>query len=152
MDDIQGLRVIEDVRRLMARYAWLADQKDWTGLAQLFVPGGRFEPHTPDGRVWVTMTSQDEIASTLRSSSGPKDILIHHLFSYEIDVQSPDAAHGVFAMEDLIFRPQDETPPPEFPFRAMHGYGHYHGDFVRTAEGWRIAQLIQTRLRLDLTP
>jgi hypothetical protein len=152
MDEMRTLTIIEETRRLMARYAYLADQKDWSALAQLFAPDGRFEPHLPDGSVWVMMTGRDQISSTLSSSSGPRDVLIHHLFSYEVDVQPPDSAHGVFAMEDLIFRPEDEQPPAEFPFRRMHGYGHYHADFIRCQEEWQIARLVQTRQRLDFTP
>jgi hypothetical protein len=33
----------------------------------------------------------------------------------------------------------------------MHGYGHYHARFVKTDGAWYIAELEQTRLRLDFT-
>jgi SnoaL-like domain len=148
---LQQLATTEDIRILMSRYVYLADHRDWQGLSELFTEDGVFQPHKPDGSVWLTMTGRAQIAETLTASSGPRDVLIHHLFSYEVDVASVDDAHGVFAMEDLVFRPEDEEPPADFPFRSMHGYGHYRGDFVNTLAGWRIARLVQTRLRLDFT-
>jgi hypothetical protein len=33
----------------------------------------------------------------------------------------------------------------------MHGFGHYHGRFVKAGGSWYIAELKQTRLRLDFT-
>jgi hypothetical protein len=41
--------------------------------------------------------------------------------------------------------------PDEFAFTRMEGYGHYHGEFVKTDGAWFIAKLVQTRLRLDFT-
>jgi hypothetical protein len=152
METLQRLLVIEDVRALMAHYVGLADRKDWHGIANLYTGDGVFETHQPDGTLWLRMSGHEEIETTFAAASGAGDVLIHHLLSYEIDVHSPDAAHGVFTMEDMIIRPDDAELPPEFAFRTMHGYGHYHGDFVRTEDGWRVQLLMQTRARLEFTP
>jgi hypothetical protein len=34
--------------------------------------------------------------------------------------------------------------------REINGYGHYHERYVRTGDGWRIAQSRVTRLMLDV--
>lgn len=101
------------------------------------------------------MRGRAEIAATTGSSAGPGDTLAHHLFSDEIDVESATSASGVWSMEDLITRPEsadgEAEAPEDFPFRSMHGFGHYHGRFVKREGTWYIAELKQTRLRLDFT-
>ena len=59
-------------------------------------------------------------------------------------------------MEDIVTRPDDEPLPAPVdgapkPFRGLHGYGHYHGRYVLVEDAWRIAELVQTRLKLDFT-
>ncbi|MEV4177714.1 nuclear transport factor 2 family protein [Nonomuraea sp. NPDC049709] len=151
MDAIDRLSITEELRRLMARYVRYADHQRWQDLANLFTPDGTFTPHKPDGSVWLRMEGRAGIAATVGASGGPGVILVHHLFSDEIDVDSATAAHGVWAMEDIITRPEGAGVSEDIPFRGMHGYGHYHARFVRTNGSWYIAELKQTRVRLDFT-
>jgi hypothetical protein len=151
MDAVERLSIIEDLRRLMAGYVRAADYHRWQDLANLFTPDGTFTPHKPDGSVWLRMRGRTEIAATVGASGGPDDVLIHHLFSDEIDVESATSAQGVWAMEDIITRPENAEVNEEFPFKGMHGFGHYHGHFVKVDGSWYIAELKQTRLRLDFT-
>ncbi|GAA2349199.1 nuclear transport factor 2 family protein [Streptomyces kunmingensis] len=151
MDTTERLAAIEDLRRLMARYVRYADHQRWQDLADLFTPDGSFTPHKPDGSVWMRMEGRDGIAATVGGSGGPGVTLVHHLFSDEIDVDSATAAHGVWAMEDIVTRPSDAELSEDIPFRSMHGFGHYHARFVRTDGTWYIAELEQTRLRLDFS-
>jgi hypothetical protein len=44
------------------------------------------------------MEGREAIAKTVGTSGGPDDVLLHHLFSDEIDVDSATSAHGVWAM------------------------------------------------------
>ncbi|MFE6511226.1 nuclear transport factor 2 family protein [Nocardioides sp. NPDC057767] len=149
METLERLTITEDVRRLMARYVRYADHQRWDDLANLFTEDGTFIPHKPDGSVWLHMNGRDEISATVGASGGPGVTLIHHLFSDEIDVDSATSARGVFAMEDIVTRPEDAELSEAIPFRRMHGFGHYHARFVRTDGSWRIAELTQTRVRLD---
>ncbi|MFG2887661.1 nuclear transport factor 2 family protein [Streptomyces sp. NPDC048297] len=151
METIERLGITEEVRRLMARYVRYADHQRWGDLANLFTHDGTFTPHKPDGSVWFRMRGRDEITATVGASGGPGVTLIHHLFSDEIDVDSPTAAHGVFAMEDIVTRPEDAEVSEAIPFRTMHGFGHYHARFVKTGGSWQIAELKQTRVRLDFS-
>ncbi|XVU22692.1 nuclear transport factor 2 family protein [Actinoplanes sp. CA-054009] len=151
MNTIERLTIIEDIRRVMARYVRYADHHRWQDLAALFTEDGTFTPHKPDGTVWLRMKGREQIAATVGGSNTPDDTIIHHLFSDEIEVESPDDARGVFAMEDIIARPDDAPVNEDFPFKGMHGYGHYRAHFTRIDGSWRIAELVQTRLRLDFT-
>ncbi|MCP2353952.1 hypothetical protein HD597_000972 [Nonomuraea thailandensis] len=135
----------------MARYVRYADHQRWQDLANLFTPDGTFTPHKPDGSVWLHMEGREQVAATVGASGGPGVTLVHHLFSDEIDVDSSTAAHGVWAMEDIVTRPEAAAVSEDIPFRGMHGFGHYHARFVRTNGSWCIAELKQTRIRLDFT-
>ncbi|GHA76760.1 MULTISPECIES: nuclear transport factor 2 family protein [Streptomyces] len=151
MDTVDRLSIIEDLRRLMASYVRYADNQRWQDLTELFTEDGTFTPHKPDGSVWLHMEGREQIAETIGASGGPDVTLIHHLFTDEIDVDSATSAHGVWSMEDIVTRPADAPVSEDIPFRVMHGFGHYHARFVRTAAGWRIAELKQTRIRLDFS-
>jgi hypothetical protein len=118
MKEIERLSTLEDLRRLMSRYVYNADQQRWEDLASLF---------TTDGTV-----------------------LVHHLFSYEIDIESATAARGVWAMEDLIERPASTGPDGKPQFTSMHGFGHYRPRFTKVDGAWKIAELVLTRVRMDL--
>jgi hypothetical protein len=121
MDAVERLSIIEDLRRLMAFYVRSADHHRWQDLAGLFTPDGTFTPHKPDGSVWLRMEGREKIAEMVGSSGGPDDVLIHHLFSDETDVESATSAHGVWAMEDIITRPENAgtstRPCPAWPVR-----------------------------------
>jgi hypothetical protein len=151
MDDIDRLTVIENLRRLMARYVYSADHQRWPELAALFTPDGTFTPHNVDGSVLRRMTGREEIAASIAASVGPGAVVIHHLFSDEIDVDSAASAHGVFAMEDLISRPASTDESGRALFTSMHGYGHYRPRFTKADGRWYISELVQTRLRVDFT-
>ncbi|MEV0820843.1 nuclear transport factor 2 family protein [Nonomuraea rubra] len=151
MDAIERLSVVEELRRLMARYVRYADHQRWQDLANLFTPDGTFTPYKPDGSVWLHMEGREGIAATVGASGGPGVTLVHHLFSDEIDVDSATGARGVWAMEDIVTRPEDAPVSDDIPFRGMHGFGHYHARFVKTDGSWYIAELEQTRIRLDFT-
>ena len=149
MDDIDRLTIIENLRRLMARYVYSADHQRWPELAALFTPDGTFTPHNVDGSVLRRMTGREEIAASIAASVGPGAVVIHHLFSDEIDVDSAASARGVFAMEDLISRPASTDESGRAQFTSMHGYGHYRPRFTKADGRWHISELVQTRLRVD---
>jgi hypothetical protein len=72
-------------------------------------------------------------------------ITVHHVHAPEITITGPDTATAIWAMDDLVtmFRPRE---------RRFHGYGHYHDEYVRTDQGWRISRTELTRLRVDKLP
>lgn len=155
ISDVDQLMVTDNIRDVMARYARHADSKQWHDLAALFTPDGSFTPLNVDGKVLIEMSGREQIASTLSASVG-RAIAIHHLFSYEVEVLSADKAKGIFSMEDYVIHPEDEevkhSPDSNIPvFRKLHGYGHYHGEYIKVKGVWQISRLVQTRIKMDFT-
>jgi hypothetical protein len=151
MDDIERLTIIEDLRRLMARYVYSADHQCWPDLAALFTPDASFTMHNVDGSVAGRLAGREQIATGIPASLGSGAVLVHHLFSDEIDVDSVASAHAVIAMEDLITRPASTDESGQARFTSMHGYGHYRPRFTKENGRWYIADLVLTRRRMDLT-
>lgn len=135
MEAIERLSAIEDLRRLMALYVYSADQQNWEELASLFTADGTFTPHDVDGSVVRRMEGPADIARSIPASVGPDAVLVHHLFSDRIDVESATSARGVWAMEDLIRRPASSGPDGQPRFTSMHGYGHYRPRFAKVDGG-----------------
>ncbi len=150
MDDLGRLTATEDVRRVMARYVYCADHHRWDELAALFTTEAPFTAYTVEGAVQAQMKGRDEIAHQLAERNHPDTVLVHHLFSSEIDIDTENSASGVWAMEDLIsIPPGGEGDEKSSRPTGMHGYGHYRVRFTRTNERWLITELRITRLRLD---
>ena len=155
MTDLEKLKITDDIRTVMAKYVRNADNKKFNALAGLFTPDGTFTPLDVNGDALVEMSGRVEIAGKIAASVG-QATAIHHLFSFEIDILSPKKVHAVFSMEDRLIRPENEAgvllSESNVPaFRTLHGFGHYHGDFVKEADTWYIEKLVQTRLKLDFT-
>jgi SnoaL-like domain len=155
LTELERLVATDEIRELMARYVRYADHKQWHELAGLFVPDGTFTPHGVDGTVIVRMAGREDIARKINAAVGSATA-IHHLFSYEVTLRSPASARAIFSMEDWIVRPDHELLVRDAetgiePFRTLHGYGHYHGAYERIDGTWFIAELTQTRLKLDFT-
>ena len=150
MDVIERLSTIEDLRRLMARYVYNADRQCWEDLASLFTADGTFTPQNVDGSIAARMTGRSQIAETIPAGVGAGAVVVHHLFSDEIDIESETSARGVWAMEDLIERPASTGPDGKPRFTSMHGFGHYRPRFTKVDGDWKIAELVLTRVRMDL--
>jgi hypothetical protein len=144
---VAGLGDLEQLRALKARYCRYADTKRWDDLAALFTADGVMRFHDPGGAL-INTVAAPAIAATIGGRVGAGQP-VHHVFSHELEITSPGTARGIWAMEDLIFH--DPESDPEAPFRTLHGFGHYHETYRKTAEEWRIATLDLTRLRVDIT-
>ncbi|CAM3698715.1 nuclear transport factor 2 family protein [Sphingobacterium prati] len=155
MTALEKLEITDQIRTLMARYVHNADSKNFNALAKLFTENGTFMPLDVNGTPLLQMSGRAEIANKISTSVG-QATAIHHLFSFELNIQSHEKTHAVFAMEDHLIRPVNEESKvlieSNVPaFRTLHGFGHYHGDFVKIEETWYIEKLVQTRLKLDFT-
>jgi hypothetical protein len=135
----------------MAWYVYHADHKDFAKLARLFTPGGTFTVYDSTGGILMEMRGHQEIEESITRGVGTAQA-IHHLFSFTTEVHSPTSASSVINMEDLIIFPDAASNAAEDrpPFRAMHGYGHYRGEFEKIDGAWKITRLVQTRLRIDI--
>lgn len=128
---------IEAITQLKARYFRLMDTKDWDGLAQVFTDDVVIDVSGEGGGV---TTGVAEYLPFLRENI-EHVTTVHHGHMPEIELTSPTTATGIWAMEDELWWPEGS------PITHMHGYGHYHETYERTADGWRIKTLTLTRLQ-----
>jgi uncharacterized protein (TIGR02246 family) len=137
---LQRLVEIEAIRQLKARYCYCVAHEDWTEFERLFAPELQFI--TPDGALYdgrkVFMAYHVEVLQK------PKVWGVVRCFTSQIDITGPDAAHGVWQMEDVHVWPTGGDKRV-----GHHGYGHYHEDYVRSAEGWRFKVIRVTYERME---
>jgi hypothetical protein len=146
VDTIERLAAIEDIKRLKAKYFRCMDNKDWDGFASVFADdavmdmSGEMRDGTTAGE---GVTKGASAIAAFVKGAIEMVCTVHHGHMPEIEITSPTTATGIWAMEDKLWWPAGS------PLTAMHGYGHYHERYVRTADGWRIEHLTLTRLRVD---
>ncbi|QIG80828.1 nuclear transport factor 2 family protein [Stakelama tenebrarum] len=121
---------------LKAAYCRLLDAKDWDGFAGLMTPDFALDVSASDGPV---IAGRDAAVASIRGSIEAAKT-VHQVHAPEIAIDG-DAATGVWAMQDRLVWPNG---------RSLTGWGHYHERYVRTGEGWRIAESKLTRLHMDM--
>jgi len=153
MDTTERLAIIEEIRRLKARYFRCVDGKDWDGFHAVFAPEmvfdrtrahtvqdpftGEWSPPLPPETQLVE--GREAVIALVRRAVG--DILtVHHGHMPEIDVLDADRAQGVWAMSDELRDRQNRL--------ILAGRGHYHETYRHTEDGWRIASSRLTRISL----
>lgn len=133
MDDVEA------IRQLKARYCRLMDTKDWAAYRRLFTDGVVVDTTESGGGV---VRGADAFLAFLVDAIGDV-VTVHQCHTPEIEVTGPSTALGVWAMEDMLRWPDGSE---------LHGYGHYHETYEKSAAGWRIASSRLSRLRMDFTP
>lgn len=133
MDDVEA------IRQLKARYCRLMDTKDWAAYRRLFTDGVVVDTTESGGGV---VRGADAFLAFLVDAIGDV-VTVHQCHTPEIEVTGPSTALGVWAMEDILRWPDGSE---------LHGYGHYHETYEKSAAGWRIASSRLSRLRMDFTP
>jgi hypothetical protein len=128
---------LEALRQLKARYCRLLDTKDWSGWRALFTDDFVSDTTESGGK---RIEGADAFVAFVRKTLGTR-ITVHQVHAPELELTSATTARGIWALEDLI------RFAPGLGFR---GYGHYHEDYMKGADGWRIRSSKLTRLRADL--
>lgn len=141
MDELARLVAIEEIRQLKARYFLHLDRQDWTSWADVWAP---------DAELLVPEIRPDPFVSVETIVRWSAEMLggratIHHGHSPLIEILSPVEATGIWAMEDRIYA----ADPPGAGTLLIRGWGHYHEDYVRLTEGWRIRRSRLARLRME---
>ncbi len=140
---IEELEAIRRISELKARYFRLVDTKDWDGFRALF---------TDDATLFFPETGQAEPLPVDEAMPMIQDILdgvtsIHHGHMPEIEFLSDDRATGIWAMEDILRWPPDRAAV--IGQELLHGFGHYHEEYVRRDGRWLFKALRLSRLRLE---
>ncbi len=132
---LQRLLDVDAIQQLKARYFRCMDTKDWDGFAAVFTADAVMDA---DGYVGE---GREAIVAFLRRILD-RVVTTHHGHMPEITITGPNTATGIWAMFDYLTFPGE--PPTGF-----RGYGHYHEEYVRERDGWRIRRVRLTRLRMD---
>ncbi|WP_439491021.1 nuclear transport factor 2 family protein [Blastomonas fulva] len=127
-----------DICNLKARYCRCLDTKDWQGFAEVFADDAVLDTSPSGG---LTVAGRDALVAYVRSSISEDTITTHHIHAPEIAIDG-DTATGIWAMQDRNIWPNG---------RKLLGFGHYHERYVRTADGWRIAESSLTRINMEMT-
>ena len=127
---------IEAIRQLKARYFRMMDTKDWDGLAAVFTDDVAIDVTGEAGGITHSVA---EYMPFLRAAIGDV-ITVHHGHMPEIELTSSTTARAIWALEDQLWWPDGA------PISYMHGFGHYHETYEKTAAGWRIKTMTITRL------
>jgi hypothetical protein len=144
MDDAFKLMAAHEIRELKARYFSCLDGKDWVGFRSVFADDAEFDMR--DGRganldPEAVYRGADAIASFVRSAVDPLHTQ-HRGNAEHIDILSPVTARATWLMEDELEAPDGAA----YPFKRLHGCGHYHETYRRERGRWVIGTLKLTRL------
>jgi hypothetical protein len=133
---IQRLEDIEAIKQLKARCCRFIDTKDWDGYRALLAEDFHLarDGGVHDGREQVLAYVSTALASATT---------VHHVHTPEITITGTESATAIWPMNDYVEIPVDESS------FVLRGYGHYHEDYVRTEEGWRVKSSELIRLRVD---
>ena len=128
---IDRIEALEAIRALKARYFRLLDTKQWDAWGACFTDDFEAEVHGP--HPVMRFASREEMVDTNRRVLAEAPT-VHHGHTDELELESADAARGVWAMMDIVTLGEGFT-----------GYGHYHEQYRREDGVWRIARLRLTR-------
>jgi hypothetical protein len=123
------------IANLKAAYCRLLDTKDWEGWGQLFTEDFLQDVSGSGGGVFHGR--QAAVEATRSSIDTAKTA--HQVHFPEITIDG-DTATGIWPLQDRLVWEDG---------RSLSDYGLYHERYVRTAEGWRIAEQKLTRLIMD---
>jgi hypothetical protein len=145
MDALQTLLTIEDIRAVKARYCRCLDTRDWDGFAKLFTADAVMDVREDTGNPPITgiadIVAQVRFAVDHAATS-------HQVHTGEIALDGPDAAHGVWAMQDRVVWQEGKSPVPGVA--SITGYGQYHERYRREDGVWKIAALRLSRFHVDM--
>jgi hypothetical protein len=148
LTEIERLTAIEEIKQLKARYFRSMDTKDWAGLQAVFSDTAeldmRGEAADKSKAATALVVGAPNIMAFIRNAV-LELVTVHHGHMPEIEITSPSSAKGIWAMEDVLKWPEGAA------VKTLHGYGHYHETYRKTANGWRIESSKLTRLRVDIT-
>lgn len=142
MNETEYTVISHSCEQLMMRAVSLFDEKLWSAYADLFTPNGILvQGSQPDKKA----EGRSEIIETL--STRPKERITRHICTnVVIDVQDYNNAKGHCY---VVLYASDMSEPESAAGRPVNGprrVGDYYDTFVRTDDGWRIAERLGTLL------
>lgn len=140
IDALDRLVAIEEIRQLKARYFRLLDQKDFDAFATVFTEDFRYL----DDAKQMELVGRDAFVSFIAERHA-RSVSVHEGHDSEIELDSSDEAHGIWAMNDMVILPRDTNGRT-----IQHGSGHYTERYRRVSGRWCIARSHLSRLWLSI--
>jgi hypothetical protein len=135
--DVQRLADIEAIKQLKAKYVRYADGGDWAAWGdEVLTPD--FHSDNDAGPI-----EGRELVIALTSEALSQATAVHNLHAPEITITGPDTASAIWPVSDYITGVFKGVP------MVIRGHGHYHDDYVRTPQGWRLSRCKLVRVRVD---
>jgi len=133
---------IEQIHQLKYRYVRFIDQKRWDDLASLFVE----DATASYGGGAVQLEGRAAIMEFLTGSMGDEAMLTSHkVHQPEITLVGPDAATGIWALDDIVILGELNM--------TVRGSSFYDDRYVRVGDdGWRIAHTGYKRIYEEIEP
>jgi hypothetical protein len=135
--EVRRLSDIDAVKQLKAKHVRLVDAKEWAMWGNEVLSEDchlDMESGPIDGRDGIVLKISRSLAEART---------VHRLHPPEIEITGPDSATAIWPMTDYVTGTFGGTP------MIIRGYGHYHDEYVRTAEGWRTRSSALIRQRVD---
>lgn len=137
-EDLVEMSAIE---RLKYAYVRLVDTKEWDALAELFVEDATAS--YSDGR--YAFEGRDAIMGFLRDSMSSQRMLTSHkVHQPEIELTGPDAATGVWALDDVVVHLDYNL--------TIRGAAFYTDQYVKSDGRWRFKHTGYTRIFEEMQP
>jgi hypothetical protein len=131
---------LNELMRLKARYFRFVDTKAWADFGDLFTEDAIMIAPSMDARVEGRAAIVEAVSTFL------KDVIsVHHGRMPEIDIQDDSHATAIWAMEDHLW-----STDPTATQACVHGYGHYHEQYIAAGGRWRIRETRITRLYVEV--
>jgi 3-phenylpropionate/cinnamic acid dioxygenase small subunit len=138
----QQLSDREEIRAVVVRYAWALDTRDWALLDTCFTPDAHLDySSNPGGK----QGPYPEIRGWLEHQLAAFVVMQHLMVNTEIDLDGDRATARTMVVNPMGARTREG--PPHFFYVG----GRYDDRFVRTADGWRIAERVETLLWFEGT-
>ena len=134
---------LEAIRQLKSRYFRLMDTQQWADWAHCFTDDiSAFYEGAP--RVSADAPTDIGCEGKQALLDGVSQLMkgavsMHQGFMPEIELTSPTTAKAIWAMFDYV----------RLPTCAFKGWGHYHEDYVKEGEEWKLKKIHLTRLHTE---
>ena len=151
MNELEGLKAIEEIRSVKARYFRGVDTSNAELVRGILADdcvldyrGCCTDPVT--GRDYLPLMNVVLRGSASWSAGGLSSqgiVSVHHGHDCEVTLSSDTTASAIWSMTDRLFMPRGAA------FAVMTGYGYYHETYEKTAGGWKIKSLRIQRIRVE---
>ncbi len=135
MDDLERLLAERACERLIMEYCRRVDFGNASGIADLFLPEGRWEGTD------LVLDGQDEIRRWFTDREQLTRRVSRHLcVNVMVDVLSPDEAESLCFLVNYRHDRREGDRSSPVPMEVPKYLGELHDRFRRTPDGWRFAE------------